>query len=159
MGLPNLCGIFQGDDMGYKTGTMIGANHLRQYVLPWHKKLAAFAHDNGLIYLLHACGQIDEIMEDLIDDVKIDGRHSFEDEGNPIQEAKHKYGDRIAVLGGIDLHKLTVLSEDEVHTYTRGVIEDCLPGGRFALGSGNSVCNYVPVPNYLAMVEEGLRYG
>jgi uroporphyrinogen decarboxylase len=34
-----------------------------------------------------------------------------------------------------------------------------MPGGRYALGSGNSVANYVPIENYFAMLEEGWRLG
>jgi len=158
-GLPNLYGVFQGDDMGHKTGTLISAKDLRTYCLPWHKKLAARTHDNGLVYLLHSCGNIDEITEDLIEDVGIDGRHSFEDEGNSVLEFERKYGERTAVLGGIDVDKLCRLPEDELRAHTRMVIEKCLPGGRFALGSGNSVTNYIPVTNYLAMVEEALGFG
>lgn len=33
-----------------------------------------------------------------------------------------------------------------------------MPGGRYALGSGNSVANYVPVQNYLAMLDEGYHW-
>ncbi|MDO8586005.1 MAG: uroporphyrinogen decarboxylase family protein [Armatimonadota bacterium] len=157
-GLPNLRGLFQGDDMGYKTGTLIGPDELRKYVLPSHKKLADLAHERGLIYILHCCGSIDDIMPDLIDDVGIDARHSFEDEGNPIQDFKLKYGDRVAALGGVDIDKLCRLPEDQLRAHTRKIIEECMPGGRFALGSGNTVCNYVPVRNYMAMVEEGLNF-
>ena len=158
LGLPNLCGFFQGDDMGYKTGTLIAPNEIRRYVLPWHKKLAGLAHQHKLVYLLHACGNLEQITGDLIDDVKIDGRHSFEDEGNPVVDFKRKYGDRTAVLGGIDVDKLCRLPEDDLRTYVRQIINVCLPGGRFALGSGNTVANYVPISNYLAMVEEGLNF-
>jgi len=158
LGLPNLCGFFQGDDMGYKTGTLIAPNDIRRYVLPWHKKLAQLAHENNLLYLLHNCGNVETIMENLISDVKIDGRHSFEDEGNPVVDFKRKYGNRTAVLGGIDVDKLCRLPEDALRTHVRQIIKTCLPGGRFALGSGNTVANYVPISNYLAMVEEGLNF-
>lgn len=158
IGLPNLRGFFQGDDMGYKTGTMIGAADLRKYSLPWHKKLAELAHRNDLVYLLHSCGHLNEIMEDLIEDVKIDGRHSYEDEGNSVLDSKEKYGDRVAILGGIDVDKLCRLPEDELRSHVRRTIEACLPGGRYALGSGNTVTNYVPLKNYFIMVEEGLSF-
>jgi uroporphyrinogen decarboxylase len=156
--LPSVCGFFHGDDMGFKTGTLISAEDLRKDVLPWHQRLAKLAHDNGLVYLLHSCGHIDEIMRDLIDDVKIDGRHSFEDETNSVLDFKHGYGDRIAVLGGIDIDKMCRLPEDELRIHVRQVIDACMPNGRYLLGTGNSVCNYIPVGNYLAMVEEGLNY-
>lgn len=158
LGLPNLRGFFQGDDMGYKTGTIIAADDIRKYVLPWHQKLAALAHDNGLVYLLHSCGRLGQIMDDLINEVKIDGRHSYEDASNSVIDFKYDYGDNVAVLGGIDVHKLATFSEADLRGHVRGVIEKCMPRGRFALGSGNTVCNYVPIRNYFAMVDEGLSW-
>jgi len=158
LSLPNIYGFFQGDDMGFKTGTLIAPDELRRYVLPWHKRLAGLAHQHKLLYLLHSCGNLEEIMGDLIDEVKIDGRHSFEDEGNPVVDFKRKYGSRTAVLGGIDVDKLCRMPEDVLRSHVRQIIETCLPGGRFALGSGNTVANYVPLSNYFAMVEEGLNF-
>ena len=151
--------VLANDDMGFKTATLIGPADLRQYILPWHKKLAALAHEQGWLYLLHSCGNLDDIMEDLIDDVGIDARHSFEDEGNSVFEFKKKYGKRVTILGGVDVDKLCRLPEPELRRHVRKVLDACMPGGRFCLGSGNSVANYVPMANYLAMVEEGFRYG
>jgi uroporphyrinogen decarboxylase len=159
LGLPGVCGFFQGDDMGFKTGTLIGPDDLRRHVLPWHKQLADLAHAHGLLYLLHACGNLEPIMEDLIEKVGIDARHSFEDEGNSVVDFKRKYGKRIAVLGGIDVDKLSRLPEEALRRHIRRTLEICMEGGRYALGSGNSVANYVPVNNYLAMLEEGVRFG
>ncbi|NLC69052.1 MAG: uroporphyrinogen-III decarboxylase-like protein, partial [Clostridiaceae bacterium] len=159
IGLPNLAGFFQGDDMGYKNSTLVSPAVLREYILPWHKKLAKLAHDNELIYMLHCCGNIENIMEDLINDVKIDTRHSFEDEAMPVIEAKKKYGNRIGILGGVDMDRLCRLPEDELRKYVRNILEKCMPGGRYALGSGNTVANYVPVKNYLVMLEEGINFG
>lgn len=159
IGLPNLHGFFQGDDMGFKTGTLLSPDHLRRLVLPWHRKLAALAHRHNHLYLLHSCGNLGEITRDLIDDVGIDARHSYEDEGNPVFDFKKQHGDRVAILGGVDVDKLARLPEKELRAHVRGVIDACMPGGRFALGSGNTVCNYVPLSNYFAMVEEALNYG
>jgi uroporphyrinogen decarboxylase len=33
-----------------------------------------------------------------------------------------------------------------------------MPGGGYCLGTGNSVANYIPLENYLAMVDEGRLY-
>jgi len=41
----------------------------------------------------------------------------------------------------------------------RKVIDVCAPGGGYALGTGNSVANYIPIQNYLVMLDEGRRYG
>ncbi|MCX7705756.1 MAG: hypothetical protein N2115_05810 [bacterium] len=158
IGLPKLAGFFQGDDMGFKTGTLVQPEFLRTHVLPWHKKLAELAHKNNLIYLLHACGNLEQIMPDIINDVKVDGKHSYEDEGNPVIEAKKKYGDRIAILGGIDVDKLARYEENDLRKHIKNILDVCMPGGRYCLGSGNTVTNYIPIQNYFAMVEEGLNY-
>ncbi len=157
--MPGVGALWLGDDMGFKTSTMVSPEVLRQYVFPWQKKVAEIAHAHSLPFLLHSCGNLSQVMDDLIDDVGIDAKHSFEDVIMPVAEAKRTYGDRIAVLGGIDVDFLCRASEDEVRAYTRRTIENCAPGGGWALGTGNSVANYIPVGNYLAMLDEGRKSG
>jgi uroporphyrinogen decarboxylase len=147
------------DDLGFKTQTMISPNALRKFVFPWHKRLVEYAHENGKIVVLHACGNLKEVMEDLIEDVGIDAKHSFEDIIMPVADFKRKYGSRIGICGGIDVHVLAGSNEDEVRAYTRKVIEETAPGGGWTLGSGNSVANYIPVRNFLAMLEVGREVG
>jgi len=154
--LEHLAAIFAGDDMGFKTGPLISPADLRKYVLPWQKQFAAMAHERGLPYFLHSCGNLETIMEDLIEDVKIDGKHSFEDAIIPIQDFQARFGRRIAVLGGLDVNILSASSPEEVRKHTRRLIETCGSRGRFAVGSGNSIPSYVPAENYLAMVDEAL---
>jgi len=40
----------------------------------------------------------------------------------------------------------------------RETLAVCQPGGGYCLGTGNSVANYVPVENYLAMLDEGRKF-
>jgi uroporphyrinogen decarboxylase len=155
--LDKLAAIFQGDDFGFRSQTLISPEHLRQYILPWHKTYARMAHDKGKPYFLHSCGQVSAIMEDLIEDVRIDGKHSFEDGIMPVTEAKKLYGDRICLLGGIDVDKLARSRPERLRMHVRRVIDECLPGGRFALGAGNSIPSYIPVENYLTMLDEAFR--
>lgn len=155
--IPNICAIFPGDDMGLKTSTLISPEHLLKYTLPWHKRFAQMAHERRLPYFLHSCGNLEKIMDSLIENVRIDGKHSFEDVIIPAADFKRKYGDRIAVLGGVDMDYLSRHSTDEVRRYVRKLIEDCAPGGRFAVGSGNSIVNFIPIENYLTMLDEALR--
>ena len=155
--LEGLAAIFQGDDFGFKTQTLISPKDIRRYYLPWHKKCAEISHTSGRPYYLHSCGKVDAIMSDLIEDVRIDGKHSFEDGVQPITQAKQLYGDQICVLGGIDVAKLAAWDADSLRKHVRKVIECCSPGGRFAVGAGNSIPSYIPVENYLTMLDEALR--
>jgi uroporphyrinogen decarboxylase len=155
--VPRMIAYFQGDDMGFRTGTLIGPDHLRKYTLPVHKRFAKLTHDAGLPYFLHSCGNVADIMPDLIDDVKIDGKHSVEDAIMPAGEWKKRYGGRIGILGGVDLDKLCRLPAPELRKYVRKTIDDCQPGGHFVIGSGNSIPDYVPVENLLTMLDEAMR--
>lgn len=151
--------VFLGDDMGFKTQTMISPEDMRGHVFPWQRRLAEAVHRHGKHFLLHACGNLEAVMDDLIDYVGIDAKHSFEDVIMPVTEAKKRWGGRIALLGGVDVDLLTRGSADQVRRRVREVLEACMPGGGYALGSGNSVANYVPVENYLALLEEGWNAG
>ena len=97
-------------------------------------------------------------MDDLINDVKIDVLHSFEDACCPVTEYKRRYGNRIGLLGGVDMDKLCRLDEKNLRKYIRKILEECMINGRYALGSGNSIANYVPIENYFIMLEEGLKW-
>ena len=154
--LDRVIAIFPGDDMGFRTGTLISPSDLREFCLPWHRRFGRMAHHRGLPYFLHSCGNILAIMEDLISDIGIDGKHSFEDAVIPVQDFQARYGHRIAVLGGVDLNILGAASTEEVRARTRSLIETCGGRGRYAVGSGNSIPSYIPVPNYLAMIDEAL---
>jgi uroporphyrinogen decarboxylase len=155
--LPNLIAIFPGDDMGFRTGTLLAPDHLRRYALPYHRKFAAMAHERGLPYFIHSCGNVEAILLDLIETVGIDGKHSFEDAILPVAQFQARYGDRIAVLGGADVNVLASRSPDEVRGYVRSIIAECAPRGRFAIGSGNSIPSYIPLENYLTLLDEALR--
>lgn len=153
-----LVAIFPGDDMGFRSATLVSPNILREWFLPWHARIAAMAHERDLPYFLHSCGNIEKIMPDLIKYVGIDGKHSFEDAILPIERFQEKYGEHIAVLGGIDINLLSSGSEEEIRKRVRTLIETCGPKGRFAIGSGNSIPDYVPVENYLTMIDEILSF-
>ena len=146
------------DDMGFRSGTLISPDDLREYVFPGHRQMARMAHDAGKPYILHACGKLDMVMKDLIEDVKIDGKHSFEDTIEKVTDAHESYGDKIALLGGIDVDFLCRSDEEAIRRRVRETLDECQPGGGYCLGTGNSVANYIPVDNYLIMLDEGRKY-
>jgi uroporphyrinogen decarboxylase len=150
--------IWGSDDLGFRSGTMMSPAFLREKILPWHSRCAEIARSKGKPYLLHSCGKLDEIMEDLIGTVRIDARHSFEDAILPVTEAKRRYGSRISLLGGVDMDFLCRAEESDIRQRVRDTLDACMPGGGYCLGTGNTVANYVPLDNYLAMIDEGRRY-
>jgi len=146
--------VFYAEDMGYNSGTLLSPPFMRQWVIPRLKRIADVCHKHGKLFLLHSCGDIDALMEDLIDVVGIDARHSFQDNIEPIEQVYAKYGDRISVLGGVDVDLLSRGTPAEVRARTRRILETCAPGGGLCIGSGNSVTNFCKIENFYAMVDE-----
>jgi uroporphyrinogen decarboxylase len=71
----------------------------------------------------------------------------------PVEEAYSLYGSRIAILGGIDVDFLCRSSPIEIKKRTDKLL-DLTKSGGYALGSGNSIPDYVPIENYLAMIND-----
>ena len=155
--LENVVAIFPGDDMGFRSATLVPPDVLRRLTLPWHRRYAQLAHDHGLPYFLHSCGNIEAIMTDLIDDVGIDAKHSFENAILPVEAFQERYGNRIGVLGGVDVDILTRQPLDVVRAEVRRLIDTCHVRGRYCIGSGNSIPSYIPLESYLTMVDEACR--
>ena len=148
---PAIGAVIANDDWGFKTQTMLSPDDLRRYVFPWHREIARIAHDAGRPVILHSCGQLAAVMGDVIDDLKMDGKHSFEDAILPVEDAYDRWGRSIALLGGIDLGFLCNEPLDRIHYRSRAMIEKtgCI---RYALGSGNSIPEYVSDDAYFAMI-------
>jgi uroporphyrinogen decarboxylase len=150
--------IWHSDDLGYKSSTMISPELLNKLVFPWFKKYASIAHKYSKPFYLHCCGKKDQIMDSLIENVKIDAIHSFEDNSSPVVEFKERWGKSVGIIGGVDVDKLARLSEVELRIYVKSVLDICMQGGRYVFGSGNTIANYIPVDNYLIMMDEGVKW-
>jgi uroporphyrinogen decarboxylase len=100
-----------------------------------------------------------KMMDDLLDDVGIDAKHSFEDKILPVEEAYRRWGDKTAILGGVDMDLLTRGSEEQVRARVGEILDVCgTKGTGYGLGTGNTAANYIPRQNYLAMLDEGRRW-
>jgi len=142
-----------GDDLGHKTSTLLDPEIIRQHILPQYKRIIDLVHASGKKFLLHSCGNIFPLMEDIIS-IGIDAKHSNEDQIAPFSEWIDKYSERIGLFGGFDLN-LMILNDPE--TVRKIVQEQGLifreKAKGYGLGSGNSIPEYVPADSFLAMIE------
>lgn len=96
-------------------------------------------------------------MEDVIE-LGINTKHSNEDTIAPFDKWIELYGEGIALFGGIDVDVLCQQKPEEI---IEKVTQDGLRfrglAKGYAIGSGNSIPDYVPVEGYLAMIEATKR--
>ncbi len=147
----------QGDDLGFKTSTFLSPEHLREYVFPIYRQMADISHTAGKPFILHSCGNLATVYDDIIDGCGIDAKHSFEDVIMPVTEFKQQYGSRVTPLGGLDVDFICRADEEALRRYVRNIAEVCFADGFWALGTGNSLTDYMPVHNYLIVLDEGIK--
>ena len=142
-----------GDDLGFKTSTLLAPETIREHILPQYRRVVDIVHVSGKRFLLHSCGNIFSVMEDLIA-LGIDAKHSNEDQIAPFSRWIELYSSRIGLLGGIDVNVLCLNGYDEVFRTVLGqAAEFRRTANGYALGSGNSIAEYVPLEGFMAMVD------
>nr|MDO8112157.1 uroporphyrinogen decarboxylase family protein [Candidatus Sigynarchaeota archaeon] len=93
------------DDMGFKNGLFMNKRNYQEFTLPWLKQICAAAHDRGCKILLHSCGDVLNLIDDFVNECKIDALNPIEPTtANPeynIFALKKKYGDKLTLVGNI----------------------------------------------------------
>ena len=147
--------IMSNDDWGFNMQTMLSPDTFRELLFPWHKKLCQLVHGSGKPIVLHSCGNLTTVWDDIINDMQYDGKHSYEDKICPVEEMYDKLKGKIAVLGGIDIDFVARKTPQEVYDRCRAMVEKTGCEG-YALGTGNSIPDYIPDENFYAMLGAAL---
>jgi uroporphyrinogen decarboxylase len=146
------CVMRFGDDLGFRTNTLLPFDAIREHILPQYKRLVSLVHKHGKPFLLHSCGCIFNVFEDVIA-TGIDAKHSNEDQICPYARWVDDYGAKIGNFGGIDTDHLVRMDNKELEKLVTETYNHCHTGhGGFAIGSGNSIPDYVDPEKYLVMI-------
>lgn len=143
--------LISNDDWGFNTQTMLSVKDMQRFVFPWHKKIVETIHKYEKPAILHSCGNYNMILNDLLN-LKYDARHSYEDNIMPVEKAYELFKGKMAVLGGIDLNFLITSDVKDIEKRCKNMLKLAENYGGYALGSGNSIPDYVPDENYFAMI-------
>ena len=146
--------IYITDDYGYKMGLFMSPKNYRVYVIPWIQRICKTAHKAGLKVILHSCGDIYQIFEDLVN-AGIDMINPIEaTTANPdydIFKLHKKFGDKITFCGNLSPQMLATGSNSDVEAYAKRLIQELGPGGGYIFSSGHSINPAVKLENFLAM--------
>lgn len=142
-----------GDDLGFKSSLLLRPETIRTYIIPQYKRIIDLVHSYEKPFLLHSCGSIFSIMDDLIETAGIDAKHSNEDGIAPFSKWVEEYGERIGNFGGIEMNVLCLNSVKEIREYVLEVLHAVAGSPGIAIGSGNQIADYVPPEGFQAMVQ------
>lgn len=156
---PRVGAFWLADDLAFASGPLFSPAIMRRHLFPWYRKVVEIAHGAGCPILFHSDGNLLPILDDLID-IGFDALQPIEPKAMDIEALKMRYGDRLCLVGNLDLGStLTLGTPDDVRREVRERIRAVAPGGGYCVGSSNSVTNYVPLENFRAMVEATFAYG
>lgn len=150
--------IVCGDAWGFHPQDLLSPEELRHYAFPWHRRIVAAAHEAGKPAVLCAGGYAGEVMEDILA-IGFDGKHSYQDQIQPVEAAYDQWHDRIAILGGMDVDFLMRATPGMIRGRCHAMLDKTASTGGYALGSGSSIPDDLPLGHYWAMNRAALEMG
>lgn len=156
MKIPGVVGLWMSDDIAYGQGMLVNPQILRDHLFPWYRKLGEVCESAGMPYIYHSDGDLWSVMEDIIS-CHFNALHPIEPKAMDSREVKAKVGRRLCLAGNVELDRLSRGTPEEARRMTRRNIEELGYDGGYCVGSSNSVTYYVPLSNYVAMIEEALK--
>lgn len=155
----DLAFFYVGDDIAFKSATLIHPDILRRIFLPHLKRVFQPAIDRGIPILYHSDGNIQALIPDLIG-LGINALNPIEPYGMDITDIKREYGRDIALVGNLDVGgSLSRGSTEDVRRDTRALIDAVGRDGGLVVASSHSITRNVVPENYMAMVETAQTYG
>lgn len=135
-------GIFTSDDIGTQTGPFFSLEIFRTFFKPYYKQIIDKAHELGMHFWLHTCGNIELFMEDFIE-IGLDVIHPIQKYTMDEKQIVRKYGGRICFLAGFDVQNIIPYgTPEDVRAEVRFLINTfSRPDGRFMITMGNGSTN------------------
>ena len=141
--------VLAGDDMAHKTAPFFSPAWFHEKAVPIIRPLTDAIRAP---WVLHCDGNMEPLMQDLLD-LNMAGLHPIEPEAMDIFDLKRRYGDRLALIGNIDINNLSLGTPESVHAEVEDKLRRLTPGGRYVLASSTCIPEYVQPENYRAMLD------
>ena len=141
--------VWLDDDLAFKTGTFISPVMLKEYVFPYHRQIVELVKSFSLPTMFHSDGNLSSILDDLIDS-GFCSIHPLERLAFDIRSARSVVGDRITVMGNVDIDFLEAGDTETCYNEAASLIRELGPR-RFILTSGNAITANTKIENLRAM--------
>lgn len=147
---------FVSEDIAFQDGPMVTVEQYEQYIFPYAKKVADKIR---FPTIYHSDGNYMPVL-DYILQYNPSGIANLEPPAMDIFRLKETHGDRVCLVGNIDLHHtLTRGTEEETRAEVREKLERVGRGGGYIIASANGLTSYCKPENVLAMNDTILKYG
>jgi uroporphyrinogen decarboxylase len=151
-------GILFSDDWGDQRGVLIGPERWRRFLKPRLAKLYQAAHDAGKLTLSHCCGNVEDIMPDIIE-IGLDVLESVQPEAMNPYELKKKWGDKISFWGGLGSQSMVPFgTRSDIVEEVQHLCEEMPRGGGYILAPAKALQPETSDENAAAVLEAFLKF-
>jgi uroporphyrinogen decarboxylase len=140
------------DDWGYQNGLMLSKDLWLEFIEPRFKKICKFAKAKGLILSHHSCGNVEDIIPEIID-CGVDVLDPFQPEAMDIWTLRDKYRGKISFWGGLSVQRtLPYGSRSDVEREAYDLLKHMAPGGGYIFSTSHAITGDIPPENIEAFL-------
>lgn len=152
-------GIWFYEDMGYKNSPFMSPAMYDEFIYPAHKYTCDYAKSVGLPVIMHSCGFVEPLLPGMVR-AGINALQVIEIKaGMDLLRIHAKFGDQIALIGGIDVRKLYTNDYQQIDAELEAKIPKVMQGFGYVLHSDHSIPKTVKYETYKYFMKKGLELG
>lgn len=146
-------GIYTGDDYGSQRGLLIARRIWQTLIKPRLAKIWKVAKDEGLPIFHHSCGNVIEIIEDMVE-IGLDVLLPVQPQAMDIRLLQERFGDRLSFMGGISTQRtLPFGTPEEVKQEVKNCVEILGRRGGYIIAASHEISSDCPLKNLRAFLE------
>ena len=148
-----------GDDFATQRGMMFSPALWRRYFKPIYAKQFALAHAAGKPVWFHSCGDVTEVLPDLID-IGINVWETVQLHTLPMspEELKHNFGRHLTFFGGINTQNLPFATVAAIQDEVRRCIKVLGKNGGYICGPDHALKPGTPADKTLAIFNTAQQF-
>jgi len=150
-------GVFFGGDIAYKNGMFFSPPMYRELLMPYHQRIFSFFRQRDIPILYDTDGNVDQALPLLIE-AGIDALRPLEAKcGNDVRVLKGKYGDRVALVGNMNVVELQK-GKEAIYREVVSKLQVAKRGGGYVFCSDHTLPP-MSLENYRYALELVAEYG
>ena len=152
--------LYVANDMGMNNRTLLSPEMLREFFFPSLKEQIAAWKEAGGRVILHSCGYIDPLLEELAD-MGIDALNNLQARaGMNLASAKARIGDRVTLVGNVDATDIMCQRDKSlIRKAIQEVIDTAGNDGGLIIATDHSFHEGIPTENVTYFIDTARELG